>query len=63
MKQKKFDCVRMTREIRDELFRKKEGRSLKDFTSILVREARRSALYLEKKTAEGTPVSHERVVR
>ncbi|MBN2547262.1 MAG: hypothetical protein JXB50_15780 [Spirochaetes bacterium] len=45
MKNKKFDCVKMTRDIRDELYKKNKDKSLKDFADILVKESHKSHLW------------------
>ena len=45
MKNKIFDCVKMTRDIRDKLYEKKKDKSFKEFTRILCKEARKSTLW------------------
>jgi hypothetical protein len=43
---KSFDCVKMTRDIRDDLYKKYgKGKSLKEFGEILSQEARKSPLW------------------
>ncbi|RPI77926.1 MAG: hypothetical protein EHM45_07365 [Desulfobacteraceae bacterium] len=52
MKNKTFDCVQMTRNIRDRLYEKNKNADLKEFTDKLVKEAHDSSLWgkLELKT-------------
>ena len=45
MKNKNFDCVKMTREIRDRLYEENTGKGLKEFADILVKEAHKSLLW------------------
>jgi hypothetical protein len=45
MKNKNFDCVKMTRDIRDKLYEQNKGRSLNEFADILVKEAHVSSLW------------------
>lgn len=45
MKNKKFDCVKMTRDIRDNLYEQYKNLSLKDFTDILIKESHKSKLW------------------
>lgn len=45
MKNKNFDCVKMTREIRDKLYEENKGKGLKEFADILVKEAHKSLLW------------------
>lgn len=42
---KKFDCVKMTREIRDNLYNKNKDKSLEEFADMLAQEARKSPLW------------------
>lgn len=50
MKNKNFDCVKMTRDIRDKLYEENEGKGLKEFADILVKEAHKSLLWKNIKT-------------
>jgi hypothetical protein len=44
--EKSFDCVKMTRDIRDGLYEKySKGKTLKEFGETLAREARKSPLW------------------
>jgi len=44
--EKSFDCVKMTRDIRDELYEKYgKGKTSKEFAETLSREARKSPLW------------------
>ncbi|GEM_PF-2131794 len=45
MKNKEFDCVKMTRNIRDKLYEQNKGKSLKEYADTLVREAHKSPLW------------------
>jgi len=45
MKNKNFDCVKMTREIRDKLYEENKGKGLKEFADILVKESHKSLLW------------------
>jgi hypothetical protein len=54
MKNKSFDCVKMTRDIRDKLYEQNKGKSLKEFADILVKEAHRSSLWKNLKIASKT---------
>ncbi len=42
---KDFDCVKMTREIRDNLYKKKKDKSLEEFADMLAVQARNSLLW------------------
>jgi hypothetical protein len=45
MKNKSFDCVKMTRDIRDKLYEENKGKSLKEFADSLIEEAHKSILW------------------
>ena len=45
MKNKNFDCVKMTRDIRDNLYEQNKSKSLKEFTDILIKESHKSSLW------------------
>ena len=45
MKNKHFDCVKMTRDIRDKLYEQNKGKSLKEFTDTLIQESHKSLLW------------------
>ncbi|MBU1753327.1 hypothetical protein KKG56_05670 [bacterium] len=45
MKNKNFDCVKMTREIRNKLYEENKGKGLKEYANILVKEAHKSLLW------------------
>jgi len=45
MKNKNFDCVKMTRDIRDNLYEQNKSKSLKEFTDILIKESHESSLW------------------
>ncbi|MBM4054404.1 MAG: hypothetical protein FJ264_07005 [Planctomycetes bacterium] len=45
MKNKSFDCVKMTRDIRDKLYAQNKGKSLAAFADTLVKEAHKSSLW------------------
>lgn len=45
MKIKSFDCVQMTRDIRDKLYEQNKDKSLKEFTDFLIKEAHKSLLW------------------
>ena len=45
MKNKSFDCVKMTRDIRDNLYKQNKDKSLREFADTLVKEARNSLLW------------------
>lgn len=45
MMNKKFDCVKMTRDIRDTLYHENKGRSLKEFAEMLAKDAHKSDLW------------------
>jgi hypothetical protein len=49
MKNKKFDCVQMTRNIRDLLYERNKSKDLKEFADILVKEAHGSPLWKKLK--------------
>jgi len=42
---KDFDCVKMAREIRDNLYKKKKDKSLDEFADMLAGEAHNSPLW------------------
>lgn len=46
---KKFDCVKIVREIRDNLYKQNKGKSLKEFTQNLINEAHKSELWKKVK--------------
>jgi hypothetical protein len=50
-KTKSFDCVKMTREIRDNLYKQKKDKSLSEFADILARDAHKSSLWKGLKIA------------
>jgi hypothetical protein len=45
MKNKKFDCVKMTRDIRDKFYEQYKDKNLNEFADILEQEARKSPLW------------------
>ncbi len=45
LKNKNIDCVKMTRDIRDEIYSRNKDKSLKDFAKTLVEEAHKSVLW------------------
>lgn len=45
MKSRSFDCVKMTRDIRDKLYEQNKGKSLSEFADTLVKEAHKSLLW------------------
>ena len=52
MKNKNFDCVKMTRDIRDKLYKENKGKNLNEFADNLVKEAHKSLLW-KKLTVAG----------
>jgi len=40
-----FDCVKMTREIRDNFYKQKKDKSLNEFADLLTRDAHKSSLW------------------
>ncbi len=49
IKNKSFDCVKMTREIRDKLYEQNKNKNLKEFADLLVKESHKSSLWSELK--------------
>jgi len=45
MKNKNIDCVKMTRDIRDKLYKQNKNKSLKAYAGALVKEAHKSPLW------------------
>ena len=54
MKNKSFDCVKMTRDIRDKLYEQNKGKSLREFADILVKEAHKSLLWKKIRLVDKT---------
>ncbi|MCR4292243.1 MAG: hypothetical protein NUV76_05145 [Candidatus Kuenenia sp.] len=54
MKNKSFDCVKMTRDIRDKLYEQNKGKSLREFADTLVKEAHKSLLWKKVKLVDKT---------
>ena len=53
MKNKNFDCVKMTRDIRDKLYEENKEKGLKELADILVKEAHKSLLWKNVKSRDG----------
>ena len=45
MMNKKFDCVKMTRDIRDKFYEENKEHSLKDFSDKIAKKARNTSLW------------------
>jgi len=60
MKNKTFDCVQMTRNIRDLLFERNKNAGLKEFADILVKEAHESPLWKKLKLKIKTEQVYEK---
>lgn len=49
MNNKKFDCVKMTRDIQDNLYNQNKGKRLAKFVNTLVKESHNSSLWKKVK--------------
>lgn len=57
MKNKNFDCVKMTRDIRDKLYEQNKDKTLRELADILVKEAHKSLLWKNIKMVDKTKVN------